>query len=608
MFERYHKSGGRAPFLGLLALAIGLLGSRAALSEPIPVELVETDDGWRLMRGGEPYFIRGAGGDFSLRRLAAAGANSIRTWDAENVRGSEDAAVLLDEAHALDMTVTLGIWLGHERHGFNYNDPEQVARQLQRARSFVERYRDHPALLMWGIGNEMEGFDDGGSAAVWSAVNEVAAMVKELDPHHPTMTVTTFVHGERIDFVHRLSPAIDVHGVNAYGGAALVHEKLRDANATKPFVITEFGPPGPWEVGSTDWGAPLEPSSTEKAEHYRQSYVRGVVSQSDLALGSYAFLWGHKMESTPTWFGMWLEDGRKLAAVDTMTELWSGKPPANLAPAVTWLNLEGPASVDPGTWLKVRAQATDPENGPLSARWELRADSIEPVTGGDYRPQPTVVQGAVLEADLHGARVRMPKAPGAYRLYYFVHDDARGAATANIPLRVNGEARPMLPFPVYEEGFENMPWAPSGWMGAHDQLSLDGQSVSSARRGNHGIRLRYEGNSGWVGVAWQHPANNWGEQMGGIDVTGASALELWARGQYGGENIEFGVGLLDQDKRYPDSSISTSGRIVLSHEWQRYTLPLKGRDLSSLKTGFVITLVGRQTPVTVHLDDIRFIR
>ena len=49
---------------------------------------------------------------------------------------------------------------------------------------------------------EMEGFEEGGNPEIWTAVNDVAAMIKELDPNHPTMTVTAFVHGERIEFLH----------------------------------------------------------------------------------------------------------------------------------------------------------------------------------------------------------------------------------------------------------------------------------------------------------------------------------------------------------------------------------------------------------------------
>ena len=58
-----------------------------------------------LYRGGRPYLIKGIAGRGFLDTAAATGANSIRTW------GSQDAGALLDRAQALNMTVTLGIWL-----------------------------------------------------------------------------------------------------------------------------------------------------------------------------------------------------------------------------------------------------------------------------------------------------------------------------------------------------------------------------------------------------------------------------------------------------------------------------------------------------------------
>ena len=81
-------------------------------------------------------------------------------------------------------------------------------------------------MLLWGIGNEMEGFGDGDDPAIWAAVNDIAAMVKELDPNHPTMTVTAEIGGGRIDGLHERSPAIDIHGINSYGGAPSLPERL----------------------------------------------------------------------------------------------------------------------------------------------------------------------------------------------------------------------------------------------------------------------------------------------------------------------------------------------------------------------------------------------
>ena len=579
-----------------------LLLTSTAFAEPIPVELRETDQGWQLLRGGEPYFIRGAGGTGSLEQLAAAGANSVRTW------GADELDDLLDQAHALGLSVTIGIWLGHERHGFDYGDQTQVREQLENARRYVLRYRDHPALLLWGIGNEMEGFEDGDDPAIWAAVNDIAAMVKALDPAHPTMTVTAEIGGARIENVHAACPDIDIHGINSYGGALSLGDRLQDAGATKPYVLTEFGPPGTWETASTAWDAPYEMTSTDKAAFYRRSYTEAVLKAPGRALGSYVFNWGYKMEATATWYGMFLPDGSRLAAIDVMQELWSGEQPADLAPTVRPLVLDGDARFDPGKKLRVPAVIADPEGGALRVSWALRRESGDYAAGGDFRPMLPDLDDAVLEADQDSALLRLPKEPGPYRLFVYAYDEAGNAATANAPLFVKGQVRAPMPFYVYDDGLEGMPWAPSGWMGATDALSLDGAHEDEPYAGSASIRMRYAGEFGWVGVAWQHPVNNWGEQDGGYDLSGARFLELWARGEYGGERVGFGVGLLGEDVPYPDSAVTSIDDVVLTTEWRRYRIPVKRLDLSSIKTGFVVTISGRASPVTVFLDEIRYVR
>ncbi|MGB5283486.1 MAG: glycoside hydrolase family 2 TIM barrel-domain containing protein [Polyangiales bacterium] len=588
-----------------LVLTFACLGlwQSAAAAKAIPVELRQTKHGWQLLRGGEPYLIRGAGGDGSLEQLAAAGANSVRTW------GADDIDARLDAAHALGLSVTVGIWLGHERHGFDYSDEAQVRKQLEAARQIVLRYKDHPAVLLWGIGNEMEGFGEGDSPAIWEAVNDIATMVKKLDPFHPTMTVTAELGGGRIDGVQKHCPAIDIHGINSYGGAPSVAERYRAGGATKPYVLTEFGPLGVWEIPKNDWGAPVEPTSTEKAAFYRRSYESGVIGAPGLALGSYVFTWGFKMEATPTWYGMFLPDGAPLAAVDVMTELWSGRPPTNLAPTVEPLVIEGGSRLDPGDEVRVRAVIADPEGAAIRVRWVLRRESREYTTGGDFRPVPPEVQGAVLEGRADGARLRMPKDPGPYRLFLYAYDAAGRAATANVPLLVKGTVRTPMPFYVYRDGFEGMPWAPSGWMGSIESLTLDGNHAGNPHEGTACIKMHFVAEVGtWVGVAWQHPPNNWGDQEGGYDLSGAKYLELWARGEYGVEKINIGVGLLGQDKAHPDSGKTTVEDIRLNKEWQRYRIRLKKLDLSSIKTGFVVVLSGRRPDATIYLDSIRFVR
>ena len=222
----------------------------AAARTPSRSNSVKPTQGWQLLRGGEPYFIRGAGGDGSLEQLAAAGANSVRTW------GADDIGARLDAAHALGLSVTVGIWLGHERHGFDYGDETQVREQLERARQTVLRYKDHPAVLLWGIGNEMEGFGAGDNPAIWTAVNDIAAMVKKLDPRHPTMTVTAELGGGRIDGVQKLCPAIDIHGINSYGGALSWPSVTGPAARPSPTCSPSSGRPGSWEIPRTTGARP----------------------------------------------------------------------------------------------------------------------------------------------------------------------------------------------------------------------------------------------------------------------------------------------------------------------------------------------------------------
>ena len=59
----------------------------------------------------------------------------------------------------------------------------------------------------------------------------------------------------RSENLHRLCPDIDIVGINSYGGAASVPERYRKAGGTKPYILTEFGPPGRWEIEATAWGA-----------------------------------------------------------------------------------------------------------------------------------------------------------------------------------------------------------------------------------------------------------------------------------------------------------------------------------------------------------------
>lgn len=587
----------------IAACFASVLAPDSARAEAVPVTLTETAPGhWELRRGGAPWFILGAGGDGPKDLLAASGANTFRTWGV-----GPDLGRQLDEAQRLGLAVVVGHWLGHERHGFDYRDQARLAEQFERVRRDVLAHRDHPAVLLWAVGNEMEGFAAGDDPAVWAHVQDVAAMIKELDPHHPVLTVTAEIGGGRVRAVHDLCPAVDIMGINSYGGLPSLPARYRELGGTKPIIVTEFGPPGVWEIGLTSYGAPPEPTSTAKAGFYRDAFTAGCLEARGLCLGGFAFTWGAKLEATATWFGMFLPTGEKLAAVDAMTEVWSGRPPRDRCPEIRAFGLAGPDVVQPGDTLRVALEVADPEGAAVAAQWQVFTEVAEYLTGGDVPPAPLELDGIVVEGTARGATLVAPGG-GTYRLYLTARDGTGGAATASSPFRVEGPpfgARVKLPLAVYADGAPQ-PWAPSGWMGGTDALSLDPAATEQPRSGPTCLEIRYDAPGMWAGVAWQHPANDWGDKPGGYDLTGARRLTFWARGAEGGEKVDFGVGLLGGDRPHGDSVRAELKGVKLKREWKRYAIDLGGRDLSRVKTPFVWSLAGRGRPVRFYLDDIRF--
>ncbi|MBG90146.1 MAG: hypothetical protein CMO80_25055 [Verrucomicrobiales bacterium] len=562
------------------------------------------DTGWTLNREGRPFYIKGVGGSDRLELLKECGGNSIRTWAID--QGTD---VLLDSAQNLGLTVTLGHWLGHERHGFSYNNLDQITQQMERVRRDVEKYRDHPALLMWALGNEMEGYEQGDNPAIWNHIESLARMVKQLDPHHPTMTVIGEMAGRRIEAIHKLCPSVDIIGINAYGGATSLAKRYRELGGTKPFVATEFGPFGPWEVRADKFNMKTESSSTARAAAYSNSY-RAIRAEKELALGSFAFLWGHKMEFTKTWFGMFLPTGERLEPVDVMRRLWSGKSPTNECPRIRRLSLNQSLPLKANRTVRARLQVSDPDGDQLSVRWELAAEADE-VLGGDFQAKPTDFSDAIRDGNRSSALIRVPAVGGRYRLYVFVSDGRGGGATANIPIFVDGPKGPAMPskvempFLVYGDELTDPPFAATGWMGATDSIAMDEHCTDNPKTGEKCLRVEYRKMMDWAGAVWQNPPHDWGELPGGYDLSEARELSFWVRGSVGGEKVKFGFGIIRDDMRYYDSS-RFEQEYTLANTWQQIRIDLTSYDLSRIKSGFMWFVGGQGMPVTFFLDEIRY--
>jgi hypothetical protein len=428
--------------------ASGVIEGGTRYSGAIPVELRQDADGaWTMYRGGEPYFIRGVGGAGFLDRAVTAGANSIRTW------GAGEAIAVLDDAHERGLSVVFGLWAGQERQGFDYNDGRAVAAQLAQFREVVRAYRDHPAILMWGVGNENDLFYS--DFKVWDAINDIAEMIHEEDPNHPVMHVTAGLDVAEVQLIMERAPAIDVYGINTYGELVggtrslrsygyegpSVGTTLRRAGWNGPYVIAEWGPDGHWEVPRTAWGAPIEQTSHEKAQMYRIRYERGIAADSTHSIGSYAFLWGEKQETTPTWYGIFTPGGYETEVLDELQYVWTGRYPDNRAPAITAYTADGDdryasVTVEPRARVTFEATVTDPEGEALRYEWELLPESTDIRAGGDAEARPDAVPLSVIRREGGTLVLRAPRVEGPYRLFVYAYDGHGNVATANFPFHV----------------------------------------------------------------------------------------------------------------------------------------------------------------------------
>ncbi len=413
-------------------------------ASPSKVELIRDKAGnWRFLVNGQEFPVRGAGGATApglLEQLKLAGGNCVRTWGMGTLDDKvADGERFIDRAWRLGIMVVPGIWVQHERHGFNYSDPGFVAKQREDTVAAVRRYKKHPAVLAWGLGNEMEGVSaKDASEIVLKEVNELAKLIKAEDPAHPVMTVIAFNPGKAAQ-VKKQCPDIDILGVNTYGAAAGAGSALKSAGWTKPFAVTEFGVKGFWEVPTTEWGAPYEQSSQEKAANYFSAHklVFEVNDGKELCLGTFAFLWGWKQERTSTWFGMFLPSLEKLPQVDAMTKAWLGKWPENRCPKIERLSsLAYGKTLDPGTTLSAKIEVEDPDGDQLSYEWTVVSESSDLRHGGEAESAPASHPDLIKQNNATECVFSAPQKAGNYRLFLVVRDGKGGAATANFPFRV----------------------------------------------------------------------------------------------------------------------------------------------------------------------------
>jgi hypothetical protein len=180
--------------------------------------------------------------DFKL--LRQMNANTVRTW------GEVMNMTWLDDLYnnGVDpIYVIMGFWINC---GENYGDPAIRQGYINSFTSYVQQYKDHPAVLAWGLGNENNLAYCSSSTYVddfYNLTNELAGVAYQIEgsDYHPVGIINGDLGFLGVEYFGsddaRLNNT-DFWGINVYPGASFGN--WFDAYASlsgKPMLITEYG-------------------------------------------------------------------------------------------------------------------------------------------------------------------------------------------------------------------------------------------------------------------------------------------------------------------------------------------------------------------------------
>ncbi len=578
--------------------------------------LKKVDGQWKLFVDGKPFAVKGATFGRPLTKenvgvymkdLKFLGVNTIRTWGA-----GKETKLLLDSASAYGIKVMVGIWMRHGRSGmegddnFNYlSDTKGLKEMYEGALETVKLYKDHPAVLFFGVGNEvtLNIATDPEKKAYAKFLETVILAIKKEDPKHPVAAVSAWTFDWK--WWKEFTPSLDIYGINVYGGGAdQIPDEMAKLGVDKPYVICEYGVNGEWEAKPDKKGLLIEPNDRQKYDVIAKGYSQWITSKPS-CLGVYVFHYGNASDHGAVWLSMYFNNCYRPAYWATR-EAYTGKKPVNNIPDITEFTL--PEISKPyGEWIPVKLAITDIENDSLQISFYYNQR-----TGG--RTRRDQINSLEFRGNLKtGFEVLVPRENGLIKMYVYVKDSYNNLGIAQTSFIIdNGRnterlipgAKVTFPFYVYDEG-EKYPYLPTGYMGDFQNLKVEGDNKEQVHSGEAAMKITYTNSGGWYGLAFMDPPDDWGDKAGGFNLMGATKLTFWAKATTDNLNGSFGFGMIGSDKPFYDTG-KKSDKFQLTKEWKKYEIDLKGIDLRCIKTGFIMYLGGIGEQYSFWLDDVRY--
>ncbi|MDQ0791859.1 hypothetical protein QFZ58_000347 [Streptomyces sp. B1I3] len=344
------------------------------------VAVTGSQGNWQLTVGGKPYQVKGltwgpsvADAGRYMPDLKSMGVNTIRTWGTDG-----SSKPLLDEAAANGIRVVSGFWLqpgGGPGSGgcVNYvTDSAYKSSSLTEFAKWVDVYKSHPGVLMWNVGNEsVLGLQNCYSGtelenqrnAYTSFVNDVAKKIHSIDPDHPVTSTDAWTGAW--PYYKRNAPDLDLYSMNSYGDICNVRGAWEQGGYTKPYIITEGGPAGEWEVPDDANGVPDEPTDVQKADGYTRAWGC-VTGHQGVALGATLFHYGLEHDFGGVWFNL-VPDGLKRLSYYAVKKAYAGSTSGdNTPPVITNMGVTPASAAPAGKEFTVRADVRDPNGDPVT--------------------------------------------------------------------------------------------------------------------------------------------------------------------------------------------------------------------------------------------------
>ncbi|MUP46688.1 hypothetical protein E0K83_13165 [Gramella sp. BOM4] len=418
----------------MLLIAVFSCGPEECEKHSASVHIEETEEGYRLIRNGEPYFINGAAAEKTyLKELKEAGANTARIYDTINLKRT------LDQAQALDLAIVADIPMPKFNNASKYYTNDSLFNLVKtNVKRVVSQHKNHPALLYWNLGNELYYPYFHQNTEPISRFNELIDLIHEIDPNHPVSTTTIGANKLRVLSIESMSPQLDFISFNSFGVLSTFSSRLKPIAPIwdGPHVITEWGVNGGWEAELTTWDAPIEETSTKKAEQVREryySYLEPIKNTG--SLGSFIFYWGRKNEFTPSWYSLFGPNRLKTEAVFEMEKIWKNSDKSYPGPQLNYIYLNRKGARDnivlsPKDKANAEVFFDKAPSKDLIIHWEIREESW-------YNFSKSIVTEDVkFSKNGHKVNFQAPSREGPYRLYVYLTNSTEYYATANIPFFV----------------------------------------------------------------------------------------------------------------------------------------------------------------------------